>query len=139
MIALRGPVAGLRGFRRREAYRSYVQGGKPPTRILIDSSKVTGSTTRTDLLRAVVLFAFLTVALLRLLGDYDVFFHMVVGREVLDRGHIPGEEFYILPRLGEASHHYEWGFGVLYYLVRSVAGVPGMVMTNALLGALTLS
>lgn len=99
---------------------------------------MTGPTTRAVRLRAVAAFAFLTVVLLRLVGDYDVFFHMVVGGEVLDRRGIPGEEFYILPRLGEPSHHYEWGFGLLYYLVHSAAGIPGMVLTNALLGALTL-
>jgi hypothetical protein len=104
----------------------------------VEGTNVTGPTTRAVRLQAVAAFAFLTVALLRLLGDYDVFFHMVVGGEVLDRRGIPGEEFYILPRLGEPSHHYEWGFGLLYHLVHSAAGVPGMVLTNALLGALTL-
>jgi hypothetical protein len=65
-----------------------------------------------------IFFGLVGISLLRKLFDPDVWFHMVVGREVIRRMGIPPYEFYILPRLGEPGEFHEWGFGVLYYLIR---------------------
>lgn len=70
--------------------------------------------------------------------DPDIWFHMNVGRAVLDQGTVPSEEFYIFTRLGQPSEFHEWGFGLVYHFVYSVLGVPGMVGLNALLGSLTV-
>lgn len=74
------------------------------------------------------------IGLLRKLFDSDVWWHMVVGREVLRQMHIPDHEFYILPRLGEPGEFHEWGFGVFYYLIEHYSGYTGMAITNAAIG-----
>jgi hypothetical protein len=82
----------------------------------------------------IALFLLTGAALLRKLFDPDVWFHMTVGREVVRRLAIPGQEFYILPRLGEPGEFHEWGFGVIYYWVEHFAGFAGMAAVNAAFG-----
>ncbi len=74
------------------------------------------------------------VSLLRKLFDPDIWWHMVVGREVIRHMHVPDHEFYILPRLGEPGEFHEWGFGVFYYLVEHYSGYVGMAIANAAIG-----
>lgn len=85
-----------------------------------------------------LLFLIIGISLLRKLYDPDIWFHMVVGREVLRRMGIPDEEFYILPRMGEPGEFYEWGFGVVYYWVEHFAGHMGMAVVNAAFGCAIL-
>lgn len=80
------------------------------------------------------LFLLIGASLLRKLFDPDVWFHMIVGREVVRRMSIPEQEFYILPRLGEPGEFHEWGFGVFYYLVEHYSGYAGMAIVNAAFG-----
>ncbi|MBI4937155.1 MAG: hypothetical protein HY846_02880, partial [Nitrosomonadales bacterium] len=80
------------------------------------------------------LFLLIGASLLRKLFDPDVWFHMVVGREVMRRMSIPDQEFYILPRLGEPGEFHEWGFGVFYYLIEHYSGYAGMAAVNAAFG-----
>ncbi|MBI5659639.1 MAG: hypothetical protein HZC43_08850 [Nitrosomonadales bacterium] len=80
------------------------------------------------------LFLLIGASLLRKLFDPDVWFHMIVGREVMRRMSIPDQEFYILPRLGEPGEFHEWGFGVFYYLVEHYSGYAGMAVANAAFG-----
>lgn len=86
-----------------------------------------------------VLFGILFLVSLRQVGDYDVFFQMVVGREVLRHMAIPTEEFYILLLQGQPGEFFEWGFGVLYYLVHYIAGPIGMSLANSFLAAAALT
>lgn len=79
-------------------------------------------------------FLLIGVSLLRKLFDPDIWWHMVVGREVMRQMRIPGYEFYILPRLGEPGEFHEWGFGVFYYLVEHYSGYIGMAIANAAIG-----
>lgn len=79
-------------------------------------------------------FLLIGVCLLRKLFDPDIWWHMVVGREVMRQMRIPGYEFYILPRLGEPGEFHEWGFGVFYYLVEHYSGYIGMAIANAAIG-----
>jgi hypothetical protein len=81
-----------------------------------------------------IFFGFVGISLLRKLFDPDVWFHMVVGREVIRRMGIPPYEFYILPRLGEPGEFHEWGFGVLYYLIEHYSGYVGMAIVNSAIG-----
>lgn len=85
-----------------------------------------------------LLFLIIGISLLRKLYDPDIWFHMVVGREVMRRMDVPGEEFYILPRMGEPGEFYEWGFGVVYYWVEHFAGYTGMAVVNAAFGCAIL-
>ena len=81
-----------------------------------------------------IYFCFVGISLLRKLFDQDVWFHMVVGREVIRQMGIPPYEFYILPRLGEPGEFHEWGFGVLYYLIEHYFGYFGMAIINSAIG-----
>lgn len=81
-----------------------------------------------------IIFCLTGISLLRKIYDSDIWFHMVVGREVLRHMQVPSVEFYILPRLGEPGEFHEWGFGVLYYLINQYAGYAGMALANAFFG-----
>ena len=81
-----------------------------------------------------VFFLLIGISLLRKLFDSDIWWHMVVGREVIRRMRIPDQEFYILPRLGEPGEFHEWGFDVFYYLVEHYSGYAGMAIANAAIG-----
>jgi len=81
-----------------------------------------------------MIFAIVGISLLRKIFDSDIWFHMVVGREVLRQMGIPDVEFYILPRLGEPGEFHEWGFGALYYLINQYSGYAGMALANAAFG-----
>ena len=80
-------------------------------------------------------FAVATAWLLVRIEDYDLWFHLLIGKEVVRTGHIPATEFYVYPALGAASGFHEWGFGVLSYLVERVGGMWGLSLLNAALGA----
>lgn len=80
------------------------------------------------------LFLLIGASLLRKLFDPDIWFHLIVGREVMRRMSIPDQEFYILPRLGEPGEFHEWGFGVFYYLIEHYSGYAGMAAVNAAIG-----
>ncbi|MGC2166917.1 MAG: hypothetical protein WA632_13000 [Gallionella sp.] len=79
-------------------------------------------------------FGLVGVSLLRKIFDSDIWFHMVVGREVVRQMKIPDVEFYVLTRLGEPGEFHEWGFGVLYYFIEQWSGYVGMAMANAAIG-----
>lgn len=81
-----------------------------------------------------IFFGLVGISLLRKLFDPDVWFHMVVGREVVRQMDIPPYEFYILPRLGEPGEFHEWGFGVFYYLIEHYSGYAGMAIANSAIG-----
>ena len=83
----------------------------------------------------VLLFALATGWLLVRIYDKDIWFHMLIGREILRRGTIPGEEFYKYPLLGQPAAFHEWGFGVLSELARRTAGWPGLALLNAAVSA----
>ncbi|MBE0475320.1 MAG: hypothetical protein IBX54_14220 [Rhodoferax sp.] len=89
--------------------------------------------TQTVLLGAILLFFFY-----RQIHDYDVWFHMVVGREMLATGALPKTMFYLLPLQGEPTNYIEWGFGLIQHLAYTVAGFPGMALLNAALATSAL-
>jgi len=84
------------------------------------------------------IFGLFFVLFLHAIEDPDIWFHMTIGRAVLDQGTIPTEEFYVFTRLGDASEFHEWGFGLIYHVVYEIAGINGMIIFNALIGALTV-
>lgn len=86
------------------------------------------------------LLAFLGVLLLRRISDPDIWFYLVVAREIVDTLAIPAREFYLFPAIGEPAMFSAWGFGLLHYAAYTLAGYFGMALVNALLvaGALTM-
>ena len=93
---------------------------------------------RRSILLAGGAFAVLTVALLARIVDWDLFWHLVVGRETVQAGRVPEADFYVYPALGTASGFHEWGFGVLAYVVQRWAGWWGLSLANAALSAAAL-
>ena len=83
-------------------------------------------------------FAVLTVALLARIVDFDLWWHLVVGRETVRAGRVPELDFYVYPALGTASGFHEWGFGVLAYGVQRWTGWWGLALANAALSAAAL-
>jgi hypothetical protein len=83
-------------------------------------------------------FAVLTVALLARIVDFDLWWHLVVGRETVRAGRVPELDFYVYPALGTASGFHEWGFGVLAWAVQRWTGWWGLSLVNAALAAAAL-
>jgi hypothetical protein len=84
------------------------------------------------------LVALLTVTLLKKVFDYDIWYHLSIGREVLKRGAIPASEFLVYTLQGVPTVFHAWGYGVLSHLTQSAFGFTGLSLMNALLGALIL-
>lgn len=77
---------------------------------------------------AVALFAgALSVARI---GDYDIWYHLRVGRLVLESG-IPATDPFAYTAAGQPASVQSWLAGVLYHLAERVAGVPGVQLFNA--------
>jgi hypothetical protein len=76
---------------------------------------------------------FLFLYYLKQIGDYDVWFHLVVGRETLARG-LPDKGFYVLPLLDQPERFYEWGYGTLLYLLQRWGDLTALSLFNAALG-----
>jgi len=84
------------------------------------------------------IFGIFFVLFLHAIEDPDIWFHMTIGRAVLELNAIPTQEFYVFTRLGDAAEFHEWGFGLIYELVFKALGVNGIIIFNALIGALTV-
>ena len=100
----------------------------------LNLAKVSALLSGNNILLRGAFFLLIGISLLRKLFDPDIWFHMVIGREVIRQMHVPAHEFYILPRLGEPGEFHEWGFGVFYYLVEHYFGYAGMAIANAAIG-----
>lgn len=68
-------------------------------------------------------------------GDWDFWFHLVVGRRVVEAGAIPDTNFYVAPLLGAPDGFYEWGFGTLLYLLQRAFGDAGIALLNMVCAA----
>lgn len=82
---------------------------------------------------AALLCAFLLFFFYRQIHDYDIWFHLVVGREMAHNGALPKTMFYLLPLLGEPTNYIEWGFGLAQHLAYAAAGFSGMALLNSVL------
>jgi len=83
-------------------------------------------------------FVLLGACLLKKIVDYDIWYHLVVGREVARAWRVPGVEFYVYPLLGSPAHFFEYGFGLLFFETHRLLGYGGMSVLNAVLAATTL-
>lgn len=82
---------------------------------------------------ASTIFALLVVSFLSQIYDFDIWYHMSIGREVWVNWAIPTHEFLVYPNQQDPVTLHEWGFGVLTYLVKSSSGAIGLSLLNALL------
>ncbi len=83
-------------------------------------------------------FCLLVLALLKKITDQDIWFDLVLGREIFATGYIPPGEFYLYSLLGQPTTWPEWGFGLLYYAVYAAFGFWGMSILKALMGGAML-
>jgi hypothetical protein len=86
----------------------------------------------------ILVFLLLTLTGFRLVDDYDIWYHLAIGAEVLRLKGVPATEFFLYPIMGEAASFHEWGFGLLFHLSHLIGGFPAMALANALLGSATL-
>lgn len=85
-----------------------------------------------------LLLTALTLAILKKIYDYDIWYPLVIGREIFRTMHIPATEFFVYPHLGEPVAFHEWGFGLFFYSIYRWFGYWGMGIANALVGSLSL-
>jgi hypothetical protein len=72
-----------------------------------------------------------TLLCLRQFSDPDIWFHLVIGREIAALGALPAQEFYIFGALGEAAHYPAPGFDLLQYALFRLGGWGAMALFNA--------
>jgi hypothetical protein len=85
-----------------------------------------------------LLFLLLAVVLLQKVSDFDVWYHLAIGREIVRALEIPVFEFLVYPNADQKGAFHEWGFGVALYAVHQIGGMWGLSLTNALIAAATL-
>lgn len=81
---------------------------------------------------------FLVVALLRKIDDYDIWYHLAIGRRIFETLQIPDAEFLVYTLKGTPTAYHEWGFGVLFYAVFRALGDWGISLLNAAIGGGTM-
>ncbi|MDW7646139.1 MAG: hypothetical protein SCI25_13975 [Desulfuromonadales bacterium] len=86
----------------------------------------------------IILIIVFSLPFLIKINDYDIWYHMVIGREIVNTGSIPSSEFYIYSLLGQSSSFHEWGFGLFYYLIYNWFGIHGLNIVNAIIGGIVL-
>jgi hypothetical protein len=85
-----------------------------------------------------VFFVAIFALLLRKLSDYDVWYHLAIGREILRAGALPTTEFLTYSGAGQPTDYPEWGYALLAHLTQTIAGDWGLASLNALLATVTL-
>lgn len=84
-------------------------------------------------------FLALVVLLLRAIGDYDIWYHLAIGREIVAQGALPTTEFLMFGLADQPASFHEWGFALLFYAAKLIHVDWGPALLNALLGAATLA
>jgi hypothetical protein len=84
-------------------------------------------------------FAALTACFISKIYDFDLWFHLTIGREIVRTRALPTSEFYVHTVLGRPAEFHEWGFHVLAYLVHQGLGWWGLALLNAGLGAAAIA
>jgi hypothetical protein len=85
-----------------------------------------------------LLFLLLLALLLHKITDYDLWYHLAIGREIVQTFALPAYEFLVYPNADQKGAFHEWGFGVAFYLSHEIGGMWGISLANALIGATTL-
>jgi hypothetical protein len=65
------------------------------------------------------------------LGDYDVWYHLAVGRRILGTGSVVQPDPFAYTAAGATWSLQSWLAGVVYYLVHTAGGVDGLIVFNA--------
>jgi hypothetical protein len=79
-----------------------------------------------------------SAAFVRRIDDLDIWYHLVIGREIWESGRIPSSEFFVHTLAGQPARFHEWGFGLLFFAAHRMAGFWGMALLNAALGGVAL-
>lgn len=70
------------------------------------------------------------------ISDPDAFFHLALGREIVEGRSIPVVETMTIVSEGRPYINHEWGYDCLLWLAYSAFGLPGLTLFKALLSAL---
>ena len=62
-----------------------------------------------------LIFTLLAIALLQQIYDWDIWYHLSIGREIARNLAIPVNEFLVYPNATQAGEYHEWGFGLLFF------------------------
>ncbi|MEZ4754688.1 MAG: hypothetical protein R3A13_10350 [Bdellovibrionota bacterium] len=68
--------------------------------------------------------------------DPDLWWHIVVGRWILDRGYVPTSEHWNMFAVGKPWVAYSWSNEVVYAFTESLYGIKGLACLKLLLGIL---
>jgi len=85
---------------------------------------------------AVLLFIAVSLAFSRRIFDYDVWFHLAIGKEILANLRIPQTEVFVYPLLDTPGAYHAWGFGVLVYFLYDHFGYWGISCLSGILAGL---
>lgn len=93
---------------------------------------------RTERLGTGVFFVAVFASLLRKLSDYDIWYHLAIGREIVRTAALPATEILTYTGAGQPTAYHEWGYGVLTYLAQAAGGDWSLAAFNASLATVTL-
>src|SRR5439155_25591306 len=78
------------------------------------------------LLLIVALYAVPIVATVRAVTDLDIWWHLRVGRWIVEHQAVPTVDYFALPTMGHSWFAYSWLFEVLVYYLHHAFGLMGL-------------
>jgi hypothetical protein len=82
------------------------------------------------------LFLAVSVSFLRRIYDYDIWFHLAIGREVLGNLNIPETEIFVYTLLDTPGAYHAWGFASLLYFFYDQFGFWGVSCVQGVIAGL---
>ena len=76
------------------------------------------------------------VIVLRPIFDYDLYWHLANGREMVQSGKIISEEVFSFTHFGEKFENHEWLAQIIFYLIWQAAGLFGLLGLKLLITTL---
>lgn len=86
-----------------------------------------------QLLTVTFLLALSAAIVIHPINNYDIFWHLANGREMLARGYIVNTEIFSYTFAGTHFNNHEWLSQVLFYLVHELSGWAGLIWFKVLL------
>lgn len=85
-----------------------------------------------------LLITALMVAFFVKMYDFDIFYHLAIGREIFRLGTLPDTEFYLYTMQNTPTMFHEWGFALLFYMAQHFGGYLGSSLLNAAMATTTI-
>ncbi len=81
----------------------------------------------TDRLALLIAWLFALVIVLHPIFDYDLYWHLANGREMIQSGRIISEEVFSFTHFGEKFENHEWLAQIIFYLIWQAMGPYGLL------------